>query len=147
MKNPETGKRVSKLNPEEDWIINEVPDLRIIDDTLWEKVRDRQAGLTKKTELWQTNRPKSLFSHIIKCGKCGGGCSTVSTGRIGCSNARNKGTCDNKQTIKREVLEEAVLGSLREHLMDEELCKVFCEEYTRHLNELTKRHNESLRPV
>ncbi|WP_082677547.1 recombinase family protein [Ruegeria profundi] len=144
MKNPETGKRVSKLNPEEDWIIHEVPELRIIEDQLWEKVKERQAGLTRKNELWQTNRPRNLFAYLIKCGVCGGGCSTVSTGRIGCSNARNKGTCDNRQTVKREYVEEAVLGSLREHLMDEELCKVFCEEYTRHMNELTKRHNASL---
>lgn len=68
----------------------------------------------------------------------------VSNTHIGCSNARNKGTCDNRQTIKREALEEAVLNSLRSHLMDPELCKVFCEEYTRHLNDLASRHNASL---
>jgi hypothetical protein len=107
-------------------------------------VKTRQEGLTKTQELWQTNRPKNLFSYLIKCGVCGGGCSTVSTGRIGCSNARNKGTCDNKQTIKLDVLEESVLGSLREHLMDEELCQVFCEEYTRHMDQLHKRHNAAV---
>ena len=30
MKDPETGKRVSRLNPETDWIIQDVPELRII---------------------------------------------------------------------------------------------------------------------
>ncbi len=144
IKDPSTGKRVSKLNPEDQWIIKDVPELRIIDQGLWDAVKNRQAGLRKKSALWQTNRARHLFSYLIKCGECGGGCSIVSTGRIGCSNARNKGTCSNKQTIKRDVLEEAVLGSLREHLMDDELCKVFCEEYTRHMNELTKRHNASL---
>ncbi|WP_247676950.1 MULTISPECIES: hypothetical protein [unclassified Leisingera] len=28
--------------------------------------------------------------------------------------------------------------------MDEELCKLFCEEYTRHLSDLNKRHNSAL---
>ena len=144
MKDPDTGKRVSRLNPEDEWVIHDVPELRIIDEELWQKVKVRQESLTLKTALWQTNKPRNLFSYLIKCGVCGGGCSTVPSGRIGCSNARNKGTCDNKQTAKRSDLEEAVLGSLREHLMDEELCKVFCEEYARHMNELTKRHNASL---
>lgn len=144
MKEPGTGKRVSKLNPEDKWIRQDVPELRIIDDELWQKVRARQDGLTRVQELWQTNRPKNLFSYLIKCGTCGGGCSTVSSGRIGCSNARNKGTCDNKQTIKLDILEESVLGSLREHLMDEELCQLFCEEYTRHIDTLHKRHNAAL---
>ncbi|MDE4100292.1 recombinase family protein [Phaeobacter gallaeciensis] len=144
VKDPDTGKRISKLNPEEEWVVQDVPELRIIDQDLWEKVKSRQAGLTRKPELWQTNRPRNLFAYLIKCGTCGGGCSTVSKGRIGCSNARNKGTCSNKQTIKRDMLEEAVLGSLREHLMDEELCKLFCEEYTRHLSDLNKRHNSAL---
>lgn len=83
MKEPGSGKRVSKLNPEDKWIRQEVPELRIIGEELWQKVRARQEGLTRAPELWQTNRPKNLFSYLIKCGKCGGGCSTVSSGRIG----------------------------------------------------------------
>ena len=144
LKDPQTGKRVSKLNPEDDWIIQEVPDLRIVSEEVWEKTKSRQAGLNSKPKLWQTNRPKNIFAYLIKCGVCGGGCSTVSKGRIGCSNARNKATCDNKQTIPRDELEETVLGSLRDHLMNEELCEVFCEEYARHMGDLTKRHNASL---
>lgn len=144
MKDPDTGKRVSKLNSEDQWIVKDIPELRLIDDALWADVKKRQAALTRTTELWQTNRPRNLFSYLIKCGVCDGGCSTVSKGRIGCSNARNKGTCDNRQTIKRDILEETILGSLREHLMDEELCDLFCSEYTRHVSELTKQHNSSL---
>ena len=32
---PDTGKRVSRLNPKSEWIIQEGPELRIIDDDLW----------------------------------------------------------------------------------------------------------------
>ena len=144
LKDPATGKRVSRMNPEEEWIVQELPELRIIEDGTWKKVRERQAGLSKTQALWQTNRPRNLFSYLIECSVCGGGCSTVSKGRIGCSNARNKGTCSNRQTIKRDVLEETVLGSLREHLMDDDLCKQFCDEYARHLKHLTDQHNSSL---
>ena len=145
IKDPDTGKRVSRLNPKEQWVTHEVPDLRIVSEELWAAVKARQDRFGRPNEpLWKANRPTYLFSHLIKCGVCGGGCSVVSNTHIGCSNARNKGTCENRQTIKREALEEAVLNSLQSHLMDPELCKVFCEEYTKHLNDLASRHNASL---
>jgi site-specific DNA recombinase len=54
---------------------------------------------------------------------------------LGCATARTKGTCDNLLTIKRPFVEACVLNGLRDHLMDPALTEVFCEEYTRHLNE------------
>jgi len=41
LKNPDTGKRVSRLNPESEWVIKDVPELRIIDDALWQAVKDK----------------------------------------------------------------------------------------------------------
>jgi site-specific DNA recombinase len=41
LKDPDTGKRVARPNPEEDWIITEVPHLRIIDEELWEQAKIR----------------------------------------------------------------------------------------------------------
>jgi site-specific DNA recombinase len=35
IKDPATGKRVSRLNPREKWITTEVPELRIVDEALW----------------------------------------------------------------------------------------------------------------
>ena len=35
IKDPATSKRVSRINPESDWIRVEVPHLRIVDDALW----------------------------------------------------------------------------------------------------------------
>ncbi|WP_247381795.1 MULTISPECIES: recombinase family protein [unclassified Bradyrhizobium] len=31
LKDPDTGKRVSRLNPESEWVVQEVPEMRIID--------------------------------------------------------------------------------------------------------------------
>lgn len=45
IKDPDTGRRVSRLNPESEWIIQEVPELRIIDQELWEAVKKRQKEL------------------------------------------------------------------------------------------------------
>ena len=39
VKDPETGKRVARPNPPEAWEVVEVPELRIIDTALWERVK------------------------------------------------------------------------------------------------------------
>jgi hypothetical protein len=38
LKDPATGRRVSRANPAVAWITTEVPDLRIVDDDLWARV-------------------------------------------------------------------------------------------------------------
>ena len=81
-------------------------------------------------------RPKYLLSGLTKCGSCGGGYAMISASHVGCSTARNKGTCANRQSIRREELEERVLGALSRHLMEPALFRAFCEEFTREMNRL-----------
>ena len=45
MKNPHTGGRVLRLNPQSEWIRVDVPELRILDSDLWQAVKERQAAL------------------------------------------------------------------------------------------------------
>ena len=84
----------------------------------------------------RARRPSYLFSSLIKCGCCGGGFSKISRDHYGCSNARNRGTCDNLLTIRRDVLEASVLSGLRTHLLQPELMQEFAAEYHRELNRL-----------
>ena len=145
IKDPSTGKRVSRPNPESEIIRRDVPELRILDQALWDRVKAMQGEYNKRgAPLWTKNRPKNLLSGLTKCGCCGGGFTILNFDRIGCAAARNKGTCTNRLTIKREVLESMVLGALRDHLMDEDLCEEFCKEYTARINELRMHHNASL---
>jgi len=142
LKDPETGKRVSRLNPKDKWVTKEVPDLRVVSDELWQKVKDRQAGIKKKRSgkgdkpFWDRRRPRYLFSGLMKCGCCGGGYSKLNEQSFGCSTARNKGTCDNRLSIRRDVLEATVLDGLNHHLMDPVLFEEFCKEFTKELNRL-----------
>ena len=128
IKDPETGKRVSRPNPESAWITQEVPELRIIADDLWQAVKARQKSLRstrtgkKAPGYWDRRRPRHLFSGLMRCGCCGGGFANLSSERIGCAKARYKGTCDNRHTIRRDVLDAAVLEGLQSHLMDPALC-------------------------
>ena len=86
--------------------------------------------------LSERRRPKHLFTGLVKCGCCGGGFSMISKDLLGCSTARNKGTCSNRFNIRRDTLEASVLDGLRSHLMEPELFKAFCDEFTREVNRL-----------
>ncbi len=141
---PGTGKRVARLNPPEEWIIKDVPELRIVDQELWDRVKERQKGLRRKKSFYDKQRPRKLLSYLLKCGSCGGGLSKVSANHYGCSTARNKGTCDNRLTIRQDKLEGLVISALRSRLMDPALLEEFCAEYTRHLNELRNEKNATL---
>ena len=142
IKDPDTGKRVSRLNPREEWVIQEIPELRIVDQELWDAVKARQRAVKQNAEtgeengIWERRRARYLLSGLTRCGVCGGGFSMISATHVGCSTARNKGTCSNRVAIKRAELEERVLGALKNKLMDPQLFSEFCDEFTREMNRL-----------
>ena len=47
VKDPDTGKRVSRANPPSDWVTTAVPELRIVNDELWDQVKARQAEMRR----------------------------------------------------------------------------------------------------
>ena len=142
-RDPETRKRVSQLNPPEEWIVADVPELRIIDDDQWTRAQTQQESRTRETRPdtkrgpnWRHRRPKHLFSGLIKCAACGGGMTLNSRIYYGCATSRDKGTCDNRLTMRLDRLEGAVLQGLQEQLLTPELTKTFVREYTREVNRL-----------
>ncbi len=142
IKDPDTGRRVSRLNPESAWVIVKTPELQIIEQDLWDaaKARQEQAALPKRTNrgtaMGQTRRARYLLSGLMTCGRCGGGMSVISQTHIGCSTARNKGTCDNRKSIARKDVERRILTALSSKLMDPELYAIFCEEFVAETNRL-----------
>ena len=141
VKDPQTGRRQVRMNPQEEWVTEEVSYLRIIDDALWDaaKARQRATAITGHgIGSWDRRRPRFLLSGLMRCGECGSGFSTVSRDRFGCSAARKRGAeiCTNRSTISRKDIESRILRALEHELMDPELVKTFCEEYTREVNRL-----------
>jgi hypothetical protein len=86
--------------------------------------------------FWDRRRPRYLFSGLMRCGVYGGGFAKISQHHFGCSTARNKGTCTNLLTIRRDLLEATVLDALRHRLMEPELYAVFVAEFTAEWNRL-----------
>ncbi|MDB5583076.1 MAG: resolvase [Bradyrhizobium sp.] len=70
LKDPVTGKRQSRLNDSAEWIIQEVPDISIVDEALWQRAKQRQevtkhvmasAGDGSEPAFRDFKRPKYLL--------------------------------------------------------------------------------------
>jgi len=84
VKDPDTGRRLARMNPSDEWVITDVPQIRIIDEDLWQAVKARQAATrnTMKTGIDRARRPKYLFSGLTQCASCGGGFVLLSHDRL-----------------------------------------------------------------
>ena len=64
IKDPDTGRRVSRLNPESEWVTQDVPELRLVDQEVWDAVKERQNRLAyepaKETSSNFLNDPFAL---------------------------------------------------------------------------------------
>ena len=152
IKDPSTGKRVSRLNPETGWITKDVPEWRIVDDALWEAARTRQSRIADKfanvtegvrehhrrNRLNVARRPRTLLSGLIFCGWCGGPYSLRGPQRYACSNHISKGTCDNSRSIRQDALEGRVLAGLKDRMMAPEMVEEAMRAYAQETNRLNR---------
>jgi hypothetical protein len=66
VRDPDTGKRVSRLNPETRWVISEVPSLRIIDDETWDTVQEIKNRYSSQRGNKRQSK-KRLLSGLVRC--------------------------------------------------------------------------------
>jgi site-specific DNA recombinase len=146
-KDPSTGKRVSRTNPQDTWIRHSVPELRMISDDLWTQAKNEQDKIARdpKTQkvkagsFWSRKRKKYLSSGIAICGNCSSPLANVGRDYIACNRARKLALCDNNRSIKREKLENIILDLLKNHMMEAEHVELFIKEYHAAINEEAKR--------
>jgi site-specific DNA recombinase len=110
-KNPETGRRVYRWRPRDQWESRTIEALRIIDDETWEAVQRR---LKSRQHLFSRRRSATahLLSGLLICDRCGGRLSIVAKDYYGCRNRIESGTCSNDLRIRREAVEELVIREL-----------------------------------
>jgi len=152
IKDPRTGKRVARPNPQNLWEIVEVPALRIIDDDLWNAAKLRQSDASFEIRrddsgnaLNRAHRRKFLLSGLLKCGVCGGGFTIVAQDRYGCATRRSKGTCDNSATVTRQEIEARVLAGLKERLMAPQLVREFIRAFQEEINQTAAKHERQFK--
>ena len=145
VKDPDTGKRVSRPNPEHEWITHDVPALRIVDDEAWQAVQAIKARYASQAgNKRQTTR--RLLTGLVKCGACGGSMTIVNRNRYYCSAKRERGTCDSSVGIKAVDLEDRVLGGLKDILIgNEDLMDAFVSAFKAEIASLRKQRNSRTR--
>jgi site-specific DNA recombinase len=142
VKEPNTGKRLARINPENEWVIQDVPELRIVDDDLWHRVQHRLAGIrgsprvqkAREAKFWLNRRSKHLLTGLTCCGACGAPLAAAGKDYLSCSAARRLGTCTNRKGIRRAVLEGLILDALKHNLMHPDFVAEFIREFHAELN-------------
>ena len=152
VKDPQTGRRQARLNPEADWVTQHAPHLQIVDLPLWHAVKDRQGAIRRtiatqdgRVRPERARRTRYLLSGLLTCGWCNGGYTIVGSHYYGCASTRNKGTCTNKRLIRREILEERVLGGLRDKLLHPDAVAAFVQEFQEEYNRAVRDVNSTRR--
>lgn len=118
--NPMTGRRVSRPNPLEEHLRCEVPELRIVSDSLWESVIARKARRTIEAPQ-RAKRAHRIFSGLLRCGACGAGMSLKGKDRserqrIQCTRSKESGDCPTPRSYYIDEIEQRVLTLLRDEL-------------------------------
>ncbi len=141
VKNPDTGKRVARINPPELWEIVEIPALRIVSDDLWQRAKARQTEVRIEigrdaagNALNRVHRRQYLLSGLLVCGACGAGYTIIGKDRYGCAARKARGTCANSRTLKRQAIEARVLAGLKDRLMAPDLVAEFVAEFQAEVN-------------
>lgn len=134
VRDPDTGKRVSRQNPESEWQHADVPHLRIVDQPTMDAVARRLAGQHERyaSKEYTPRRPRML-SGLLRCGSCGGGMTldgqTQGRARIRCVRARDAGVCDHKRKYPLDVIERAVVDGLREQMSNPAALSLYVDAY------------------
>jgi hypothetical protein len=144
LKDPLTGRTVRKRNERDALVVTQVPELRIIEQELWDRVEARLSAESLPAQpsranragpFWEHRRPRFLLTGKVVCGPCGQLFSPVGQDYVGCRAAR-QGTCRNTTTIRRSKLEAKVLDGLARQLMRPDLVKEFVATFIGEWNRL-----------
>ena len=146
VKDPRTGRRLARPNLQDQWVVEDVPHLRIIDHDLWHRVQDRLDGIrssapivkARNAKFWEHRRTRHLLTGLLHCSSCGSPLSSVGKDYLSCSKARRTGICDNKRGVRRHLIEEAVLECLKTKLMEPALVETFIREFHAETNKKTQ---------
>lgn len=133
VRDPDTGRRVSRVNPESEWQEVEVPHLAIIDADTRAAVVARKDAQSHAHRSRSDQAPRRPFSGLLRCGQCGGGMSIHDRSgpaiRIRCSTAVESGSCTNSARYRLDRIEGAILARLREQLDRPDLLREYLAAY------------------
>ena len=159
-RDPQTGCRSSFEKPKSEWVTRKDELLRIVPQSLWDKVRARRLEIRG---IWpggkgrrgfssrQGGRSRAFPDHLLcgamVCASCGRSIGLVSgkpPGYYGCLAARSGG-CDNKVRVNRDLAERVILGDVERLLADPPAIRYVYEQMEQVLAQLNSDVPEQIR--
>jgi len=147
IKDPATGKRVSRPNAPSAYRIAEAPALRIVDDVVWAKAQAIKAHRSHAGAA-KARAPKRPLSGLLRCGSCGAGMASIGmtkgTHRLQCSAYKESGVCGNGRKVNRDAIEHAVFAGLREELAQPAAIAEYVRVYNAERRRLAKSNGDQV---
>jgi site-specific DNA recombinase len=156
IKRPGTNKRVPRVRPRAEWKTVHVPELRIVDADLWQRVMERQQLLASVyghagAGIHKASSSRYLLTGFLKCGLCGGNLIIVQgkgkntrQKHYGCSQNFNRGACQNSLRVPREVVENNYFRRLQDEIVTAEVVDYTTREFLRRIREKESRQPDEL---
>lgn len=133
VKDPATGKRVSRANPESEWLRQDVPELRIVEEKVWlavQRIREARGG----PQIHTKRGPRRLLSGLVFCGCCGAKYNIATKDHMRCSAQVNSGSCKDSRVIRMTEIESRVCSAVAEHVLTDELFAIATSNYQDEFN-------------
>ncbi|WP_347311407.1 recombinase family protein [Defluviimonas sp. SAOS-178_SWC] len=119
VRDPDTGKRIYRPNPESEWQRAHAPELAIVAEDLWQAAQDEKR-VRGHNGPGTFRKRKRLLSGLIRCSECGGGMTMHDKRgaaiRIKCSRHRESGSCGNGRSYRLDHIERAVIDGILDKL-------------------------------
>jgi len=112
-------KRVPRMRPREQWRVKDRPELRIVDDRIWDAVRARMGRRNGDSgHLKRGPGPRTLFGGLLRYGRCGGAVIAVSAREYGCAARKDRGTavCAGVRASRKET-DRRLVAMLRDEVL------------------------------
>jgi hypothetical protein len=145
VKAPGSNKRLRRERPMSEWRIVERPELRIVDEALWDRVQKR---IERIAEQFKGKRPglynraatsPYLLTGFLKCSSCGASLAIVTgrskggRGKYGCPQNFYRGACSNRLKESADLVENRLLAGLQHSVLQPEVVNYAMQEFERQL--------------
>jgi site-specific DNA recombinase len=124
VQHPKTHTDIRRLRPESEWVVNEIPALRIIPDALFASVRGRmRKRANSDAKLKRGGKAKFPLSGLLVCSECGRNFVIADARAYACGSYISGGVhaCGNAERVRRDELEDKIIGMERARLRDPQL--------------------------
>lgn len=127
---PRTGRQRYVPNPESEWVVSEIPELRIVSEELWEDAQAKRRVLGAQRRQRRRRRPQAdlkrmpgltafVLTGLVHCGACGSIKTIAHAGKYVCDAHRRSRACRNGRGTRESAVAEKLFVTLIQSLNDE----------------------------